>query len=201
MPKIGIDLDGTVANFLKTAIPFVKEMYGLDPDFSKPAYRIEDVFGWTRETRPDDIKERLYVEKRIFRKLHRLEEDNNLLTSSLVGEIPDLKIYFVTARDNHPIMLEDTLYWVQNNTDYFDDVFHVAHGSKADFCVPAGITVMIEDEIKRIEELVEKGIHVIVMDQPWNKDVEHTVPPSSAGKIIRVSGWRGAVSAAKEFLL
>ena len=141
------------------------------------------------------------MEKRIFRKLHRLEEDNNLLTSSLVGEIPDLKIYFVTARDAHPIMVEDTHHWLQNNTDYFDDIFHVTQSPKADFCIAAGITVMIEDEVKQTLGLLEKGVNVICMDQPWNRNVERTVPPASPGKIIRVSGWREAVSAAKEFLL
>ena len=201
MPKIGIDLDGTVADYLKNAIPFVKEAYGVDPDFSKPAYSIEEVFGFTPETRPKDIRTRLYVEKRLFRHLQKLEEDNNQLTSVLASEIPDLKIYFVTARDSHPITLEDTRHWLNNNTDCFNDVFHVHQITKADFCIAAGISVLIEDEVKQALKAVEKGIHVICMDQPWNRDVEQTVPPTSPGKIIRVSGWREAVSAAKEFLL
>jgi len=201
MPKIGIDLDGTVADYLKSAIPFIKEMYGAEPDFSKPAYSIEEVFGFTSETRPKDMRDRLYLEKHLFRALHRLEEDNNLLTSTLVREISDLKVYFVTARDSHPIMIEDTHHWLQNNTDYFDDIFHVTQGPKSDFCISAGITVMIEDEVKQTLGLLEKGVNVICMDQPWNRNVEHTVPPTSTGKIIRVSGWREAVSAAKEFLL
>jgi uncharacterized HAD superfamily protein len=198
MPRIGIDLDGTVTDYLKSAIPFVKEMYGLEPDFSKPVYGIEGVFGFTKETRPSDIKERLYLEKRIFRHLHRLEEDNNLLTSSLVREIPDLKVYFVTARTNHPVIVEDTHHWVSNNTDYFNDVFHVPDMPKADFCTAAGIPVMIEDEVGQILSLAKKGVHVVCMDQPWNIGVENTVAP---GQIIRVRGWREAVDAAKEFLL
>lgn len=201
MIRIGIDLDGTVTNYLKSAIPFVEEMYGRKPDFSKPVYGIEGVFGWTRENRPSDIKERLYLEKRIFRHLHRLEEDNNLLTSSLVREIPDLKIYFVTARSPHPTIVEDTLHWVTNNTDHFNDVFHVVQTPKADFCTTAGIPVLIEDEIHQIVHAVEKGVNVICMTQPWNKDVENTIRNDAPGKIIRVNDWREAVSAAKEFLL
>lgn len=200
MPKIGIDLDGTVTDYLKTAIPHVAEMYGLEPDFSKPVYGIEGVFGWTKETRPKDLKERLYLDKRIFRHLHRLEEDNHQLTFRLVSEIPALKIYFVTARDNHPIMVEDTLHWVNNNTHYFDDVFHVTQVPKADFCISAGISVLIEDEINQIRAAVAKGVHVICMSQPWNRDVEETIPDDAAGRIIRVDGWREAVDAAKEFL-
>lgn len=197
MKRIGIDLDGTVADYLTTVIPHVAELYGLVPNFDVPAYTIEEVFGITKEDRPPDMRQRLHVDRRIFLNLPRLEHDNNQLTSQLKNEVGDLKIYFVTARSPHPVIIQDTRDWVDRNTDVYDDVFHVGSLPKVDFCIPAGITTMIEDEAGNIVTLAEKGINVIVMNQPWNR---HLIVEELPGKVVRVSDWKQAVSAAKEFL-
>lgn len=197
MKRIGIDLDGTVADFLGTATPIIQSMYGLTPDYSKPAYRIEEIFGLTKESRPPDMKERLYVEHKLFRNLKKLEEDNQHLTSQLVQAIPRLKIYFVTAREGDPRIVSDTRVWLDNNTNCYDDIFHVTEITKGEFCSAAGIEVMIEDEAGNILSLLENNVKVVVMDQPWNR---HLIVEDLPGKVVRVSDWKQAVSAAKEFL-
>lgn len=200
MRKIGIDLDGTVADYMAGAIPALKEHYGLEPNFDVPAYTIEEVFGLNRETRPVNMRQTLYLEGHLFAKLPPLEADNNLLTLCLKQELGnDLKIYFVTARDNNPVIMSDTRAWLSNNTEIFDDVFHVSN--KAEFCKMAGIQVMIEDEIGQIVKLVESGIDVIIRNQPWNKHlpIDPRGLEDKKGRIIRVHSWREMVDAAKEF--
>lgn len=200
MKKIAIDLDNTVADYLKGAAPLIKEMYGLEPDFSRKAYRLEEVFGLTSETRPPDMRQRLYVEKRLFRNLPPLEEDNRLLTQYLREEITPLRIYFLTARDANPTVMEDTRYWLERNTATYDDVFHTDH--KAEFCKMAGISVMIEDEIKHTMSLLEVGVDVIVMDNPWNRQIPEDPHglERQKGRLRRAHNWREAFVAAKELL-
>lgn len=198
--KIGIDLDNTVADFLTGAAPLIKELYGLEPDWSKPAFSIEEVFGINESNRPKDMRKRLYVEMNLFRNLPKLESDNNELPLLLQQAGFD-RVYFVTARDAHPIIVRDTLYWVSNNMDYFTDVFHV--DKKAEFCKYAGISTMIEDEVRQAIPLLEAGVNVVLMDRPWNQHIP--VDPhgmeDQKGKLIRVESWRQALVAAKEFLV
>ena len=168
------------------AIPALKEKYGLEPDYEVEAYTIEEVFGLTRENRPPNMRQTLYIEDNLFAKLPVLEEGNKELTSQLWTNLgPDLKIYFVTARDNHPVVMRDTREWLKLNTDHFDDVFHVQ--KKAEFCKLAGIQVMIEDEVRQISELLNAGIDVIMRDQPWN---QHLPADPSGNRWARVDRRR-----------
>lgn len=194
MKKIAIDLDNTVADYLKGATPLMKEIYGLEPNPSIQAQRLEEVFGITSETRPTDMRKHLYIEKHLFRDLPQLEEENHLLTHYLRDAVEPLKIYFVTARDAHPVIMEDTRYWLARNKFTYDDVFHT--DEKANFCRTAGISVMIEDEIKHITSLLEIGIDVVVMDNPWNRQIQE----EQNGRLRRVQNWREAFVAAKELL-
>lgn len=202
MRKIGIDLDGTVADYMAEAVPALKKHYGLEPNFNTRAYTLEEVFGLTTETRPPNMRQTLYIEGGLFAKLPQLEVDNNLLTLFLRRELgPELKIYFVTARDNHPVILRDTRDWLYQNTETFDDVFHVQN--KADFCKMAGIQVMIEDEVRQIVGLQEAGIDVIVRDQPWNQHLPadpHGLEDRK-GRLTRVHNWREMLEVAKEYYI
>lgn len=192
--KIAIDLDNTVADYLKGATPLMSKLYGLKPDTSLQANRLEEVFGITSATRPPDMKTKLYLEQRLFRDLPQLEEDNHLLTHSLRATFASLKIYFLTARDAHPLIVEDTRHWLTHNKFTYDDVFHT--DQKAEFCKMAGIFVIIEDEIKHAIPLLNNGIDVILMDNPWNRQIQE----EQNGRLRRVQNWREAFVAAKELL-
>ncbi|MBD3260996.1 MAG: hypothetical protein GF334_04840 [Candidatus Altiarchaeales archaeon] len=201
MFRVGIDLDNTVADYLKGITPLIKEAYGLEPDLSRKAYCLEEVFGITPEQRPKDMRRKLYVEQRAFRNLPPIEEDNYLLTEELkkLFRSDPFKIYFITARDPHPVIKEDSLDWVQRNTSHFDDVFHTS--KKAEFCKAAGVSVMMEDEVRQILPLLEEGINVVVMDQPWNQHLPEDPHglEGDKGRYIRVSNWREALKATEEF--
>lgn len=201
MRKIGIDCDGCVSDYMAGAIPALKKHYGLEPNYEVKAYTIEEVFGLTRENRPPDMRKTLYIEENLFAKLPVLEEGNKELTSQLWTNLgPDLKIYFVTARDNHPVIMRDTREWLKINTDRFDDVFHVQN--KAEFCKLAGIQVMIEDEVRQIVGLLDAGIDVIMRDQPWNKNFfteSGTGFEKDKGILTRVYNWLEMVEVAKEY--
>ena len=77
--RVGIDFDGTVANFMKGAIPLFAEHYGLVPDLTKSSYSIEEVFGLPEGGAPPDMRDVLYDQLHMFADLPLLEEDGHML--------------------------------------------------------------------------------------------------------------------------
>lgn len=196
--RIGIDLDSTVADYLKGAVPLLKEHYGLVPDFTRTAYTIEEVFGMTKETRPEGMREFLYEELHLFRHLPKLEEDNEMLTVRLKRD--GIKVYFITARSGAPTIREDTLFWLDDNGFQYDDVFHL--DEKADFCKQARIKIMYEDEVGQILRLQEARIDTVIRNQPWNVDLprDYNYLERKRGRQTRVDNWQEAYDAIKEYL-
>lgn len=197
--RIGIDLDNTVADYMKGAIPLLKEYYNLEPDYSVEAYSIEEVFGLTKETRPPNLRQHLYEDLHLFKLLPKTERDTEELTEALAMD-PWCRIYFITARTPSPIIVEDTLFWLLKNGFRFDDVFFT--DKKSDLCQLMGIDVMIEDEVGQLLNLRRAGIDCVVPDKPWNRhlpnDPHHR--EQEQGRVARVSNWREALTAIEEYL-
>ncbi len=193
MKRVGIDLDGTVAHYLHGAIPLLKEHYGLEPDYDKVAYSIDEVFGLTDETRPPNLRKHLYEDLHLFRHLPMLERDTHQLSWEIQRTL-GAKVYFITARSPTPVVEEDTLFWLTYNGFTFDNVFFTK--DKAQLCREMKVNVMIEDEIKHLVGLIATGIDVVIPNQPWND-----LPlPNGPGRIVRIDNWREAVHAVEEFL-
>lgn len=197
--RVGIDLDGTVADFLTAAIPLLQEHYGLVPDFEKPALRIEEIFGLTVETRPAGMREFLYEGLHLFRNLPKIEEDIEQLTVQL--KQMGIKVYFITARSGSRIIKEDTLFWLINNGFRFDDVFHT--DEKAELCRLMRIHVMVEDEIFQALNLQKARVDVVVPNRPWNRPLPKDPDEEGRkrGRIVRVENWQQAVHAIEELVL
>ncbi len=193
MKRVGIDIDGTVANYLQGAAPLLKEHYGLEPDFSQPAYTIDELFGLTEETRPRGLQKHLYENLHLFRHLPTRERDSHQLSWEIQRTL-GAKVYFITARSPTPVVEEDTLFWLTYNGFTFDEVFFTK--DKAQLCREMKVDVIIEDEIKHLVGLIAAGIDVVIPNQPWND-----LPlPSGPGRIVRVDNWREAFQAVEEFL-
>ena len=195
--KIGIDLDGTVANFILGASQVIKANFGHEPDLSKGFWGMDEIFDLVPGTFDRDMKDFIYKEKRLFRGLSKLEEDNHLLTSALYTDIPGLQVHFVTARPTYIEVIEDTRLWIKENGFLCHGIHHA--DDKASLCIEKGISVMIEDQVNHITDLSDKGIDVIVMDQPWNRDLDQELHGQKS-RIRRVNNWREAFVAAKELL-
>jgi len=196
--RIGIDLDGTVADYMAGAIPLLQEHYGLTPDWSRKAYHIEEVFGITRETRPEGMREFLYEELHLFRNLPKKEPDIEKLTVQL--KCKGYKVYIITARTGAPIVREDTRFWLDQNGFEYDDIFHVE--DKSELCKLMRIHVMLEDEVMQIKDLQRNKINVVVPDRSWNQHLpdDPHVGERKRGRIRRVYNWREAEVAIDELL-
>ncbi len=190
--RVGIDLDGTVVDYIHGVIPLLKEHYGLEPDFSKPVMRIEEVFGLTPETRPPGMRKHLYENLHAFRNLPPLEEDINELSWDLFNLEQRTEIYMITARSSSETIINDTLEWLEEHDFIYTDVFFT--DDKSLLCKLIGIDVMCEDEPQQIHQLIARDIPVVLRNQPWNNNIaEHPL-------IKRTGTWRGMLEAVKEYL-
>ena len=102
------------------------------------------------------------------------------------------KISIITARSDQEIWKKERTYsWIRA---YFEDigedeVYFVNHFSdesrpKSHTCKTYGVTLMIEDSMENAYDLVENGIHCILLEKPWNRDraFEHPF-------LTRVKDW------------
>lgn len=195
--RVGIDLDNTVADFLTTAIPLLKEHYGLEPDFNKVVYKIEEVFGLTQETRLSDIQETLYEGLHLFRDLPKLEKNIEQLTHKLISREINTKIYIITSRTPSKIIVDDTLHWLHSNNFKFTDIFFT--DNKTNLCKIIGIDVMIEDEVGQTLSLAKENINVVIRDHPWNR--HNILIPFEKQRIIkRQDNWQNMLYETEEFL-
>ncbi len=204
--RVGIDIDGTVANFMAGAIPLFAEAYGIEPinALAEKAYGIEAVFGLDENTRPKGMKKHLYDELHLFSKLPMLEVDSYKLTH----QIRDLgaKIYFITARPGRRVIMDDTIGWLEDNNFVFDDIFFT--DQKAILCEAMHISVMIEDEIGQLIDLIKNHTNVVVPKTNWNEDlaqkIDELIDPQlrgRPGKWVYAENRKEAFYAVKEYLL
>jgi 5'(3')-deoxyribonucleotidase len=193
--RVGIDLDGTVADYMAGAIPMLKEHYGLEPTLNTKAYHIEEVFGLTAETRPKGMHELLYEEKHLFRHLPAIEGMSDVVYCL---HIMGVKVYFITARAGTPTIVKDTREWLSENRFVYDDVFHTEE--KGLLCKMMHIHVMIEDEVAQILSTLSSGVNVVVPDQPWNQHLSAEEMMRRKGKAVRVYNADDIFNAVKGFL-
>lgn len=86
------------------------------------------------------------------------------------------RIIIVTARRPHS--RPQTLQWLVSHGIPFDALYHTEEKTE----IPESITAAIDDHPYHIQGYRALGMQVFVMDQPWNREIEHS-------DVIRVKGW------------
>jgi 5'(3')-deoxyribonucleotidase len=86
------------------------------------------------------------------------------------------RIIIVTAR--RPYSRPQTLQWLASHGIPFDALYHTEEKTE----IPETITAAIDDHPYHIQGYRALGRQVFVMDQPWNRKIEHV-------DVIRVKGW------------
>jgi len=214
--RIGIDLDNTIADFMTGAAPKLKEILGIEPTNLSDSWTIEEAFGLVKHkidpskckweqlgvddadrARLKEIRKTLYIEHHLFRDLPPIDNNARVLTDTL--HMMGYRIYFITARTPHPVIVEDTYTWLHHNrfTDYYTDLFFTPE--KAKLCSMMDIPLMIEDERMQITQCLLSGINVIGRAQPWNKTVNFAgCMEEDHGKYFRVKTMEEILEVVKE---
>jgi len=180
--KIGIDLDDVVFEFTREFIKFYNEKYGKEIKFEEvDTYDFPKVFDLSLQTTLDLIKEMISIG--IARNLPFCD----YAKEAILDLSKNHEIFFITSR----VVRERTL---ENLKQLFSEIeFQLIFSSnsyagsegksKAEICHEQGIDIMIEDDKGYAEDISKKGVKVLILDKPWNRECqEHE-------NIARVGNW------------
>lgn len=200
--NIGIDIDGVLGDFNSVYWVWHNENFGTDinPNTDCTEYDYSKIL----KAKGFDIDLQTEV-NRIGEFLENcdLVESIPLIPGSRKGveqlhEIANL--YVITARFVHA--KESTERWIQSNyPDLFKKVISTGSSygvnkfqlTKAMVGQQYKLDWMIEDAVYHAKEMLEIGAQVVLLEQPWNKDVEF-----KHENLYRVKDWNEVVECIKK---
>lgn len=173
--RIGVDIDGVVADFVTPFLLLVKKRYGL-------VLRQQDIYvhdlhlvlGIPRGEAMDLVHETIRCDLQPYpgaiRGLARLRRDHEVM--------------LVTSRPRD--MMDVTRRWLSRRNIPHDRLLQFQEGSKHRSEHP--FDVFVDDHLREALALVGKVPHIIVLDRPWNRTF------NVAGVLKRARNWREVVS-------
>lgn len=183
--KIGVDLDEVIVEFSKGYFEFYNSKYKTNFQFKDIfSYNLWEVLGISREESFKLADE--FYDSEDFDEVELVKDSKE----SIVKLADTHELFIVTAR---PIRIrEKTDYFFNKNFPnlpyriiYSGDLFSEQGSRKSDICANLGIEFLVEDNLNYALESAEKGVKVLLLNKPWNKD----------GKmhedVVRVDNWKG----------
>lgn len=181
--KIGIDIDGVLMDFVKVWTDELNSRF-------KGGYRAEDVTDWEFEKSlglSRQMTQMIWNSRGLLERMKKAEpyslgkELCNLL--SLTGK----ELHYVTSRgmsgvdsQSKQALARLTNEWLADNDFPFGSVSF--WGDKAEVAEHWGLTAFVEDSPSNALQLAERGLGVVLIDQPYNRGVGHEL-------IHRVEDW------------
>lgn len=194
--KIAVDLDDVLASFIAEFLKWYNPQYGTNWEFSDVVdYHWPNFMHITVEQAIKDVHAFFLSEE--FANLPLMPGAKEWI-SQLATEH---ELYIVTARQN--AAKETTHNWLDENfPDVFCEVLFANHYSadgspaftKGELCQQVGCELLIDDDGRHIDSLLQVGIKVVLMDKPWNKNDQ--LP---AG-VTRAYNWEDATRAIEKSL-
>jgi uncharacterized HAD superfamily protein len=177
-PKIGIDLDDTVVEFLGGFLVYHNRVYGGTLERHHfTTWNIHEVLGCTESEGTRRCVEFCHT-------------DDHLNLAAVPGAQAALTLLClkydliaITAREPQraPRMLQVVKRLFGN---MFTDVhFLGSHRKKGDLCTDLGVQFMVDDGLHNAHSVGHAGIRMYLMDRPWNQC--EVLPPNT----IRVFHW------------
>ena len=192
--KIAVDCDDVLAEFIPALAEWHNEKYNTrlkKEDFH--SFTFCEVWGGSYDEAVEKVKQS-FREKGVL--------DMNVIGGAfgvlkkLKGEGHELQV--VTSR--FEFVKEETEVWLDKHFEgLFEDV-HFGHNSysdegkslsKAEQCEALGFDLLIDDLAEHARACSEKGIKVILFDEPWNQDV------GDSDMVKRVRGWDDVLEAVR----
>jgi len=156
-PKLGIDLDNTLANSDAVFRELLKEHYGINLSREDETGRKEEVTGLSSEKIVQLLREGWATPDRIF------PLDKNLTYFlSLLHEI--YEIYIVTS--NHQAPLEVIEGWLRRNNVQYDQLIITERDEdKTNY-----VDVLVDDSLECAEPHAKAGKQAVLLAWPYNKN-------------------------------
>lgn len=162
--RIGIDIDGTLADNLQAFVEVFNERTGknltkddiydfdLSLVYGLPAEEVDQVFL--------DHAERVFGEVPVMKGARKALEMLNAA---------GIELYLVTAR--HPMVRELTKEWVEKHRLPYDKI--VFEPNKGEACRRYGLKAFVDDNFDNAVGVVKVGSHSVLVDAPYNRHLDH----------------------------
>ena len=175
--KIGIDVDGVVANLTDKLLEVANEMYFYQnhyyPRKLKKELKAGDIitFDYT-ECTPLNNKDMKEIFKVLETEKALLELKPLQDAQKVINKLHEsFEIYFVTARAKYYRNAEEqTLGWFDNNKIIYSKSNFFFDNKKTELAKKVGISKFIEDRAETALELAENNIDVLLLNYPRNND-------------------------------
>ena len=184
--RIGVDIDNVISTFneelLEEFLKHNKELGYSDEINENADYITRGMFNWK------DGEVEAFYRDNIERIVNRLNVKDG--AKEYIDKLKDdgHSIYIITGRDNgeHSDPYNNTKKWLDDNSIYYDELIltnaykNDEHG-KSEKCIENNIDIMIDDSIHICKDCIDYGITTLLMDTPYNRNVND---------IPRVNSWK-----------
>lgn len=184
--RIGIDVDGVLAELVPALIEFHNNEYGTNLKFEDFfSFKANRVWGGTLEEAIQKVEE--FLKSHYFEKIQPIKESINGINALKQKH----KLFVISTRQS--FVHEKTINWLEKHfPSTFSKTFFANYWEKdkpkilkSEVCLKKRISILIEDELDWAIECAEKGIRVLLFDTPWNQTKEE-LPEN----IQRVFSWK-----------
>ena len=165
--RIGIDVDGTMANTTERWLSVANQMLGMNiqkDDIN--VYYLDKLF----KIEPEIVNE-------IFKKVWHDPDSIRLEHSDIPKVIRNIrntfKVYILTATFGEDA---EVRHWLRSNGIQFDGLIHVDSSyKKLDEAKRHGISIIIDDHPALAENAAALGYTTILISQPWNRYLDEAI--------------------------
>ena len=172
--KIGVDIDGVIADFVTMFRKLVKKRYGVSLSESDIyAHDLFLVLGVQEQEAKKLIRETLLTKLKLVPNAKK----------SLAHLSKYHKIFIITARPKD--LLEQTTRWLKSNGISYHGIVQQDEGEKHESNLK--LDVVIEDNLTEAIKWIGKAKKVLLFDHPWNKSL------NVRNLITRVRDWEDIV--------
>lgn len=171
MMNLGFDIDGVIANFVKTFIEIVQKKYALSlKETDIYCHELDLVLGIDKEEKNELIRETIKEDLDVYPGakaiIERLYEEGH-------------KIFILTARPND--LIEVTKTWLKKKGILYTELIQLNEGEK--HLAQIDLDLIVEDNLEEAIGLSKKVKNVLVYDHPWNQTL------NVKGLVKRVRNW------------
>lgn len=169
--KFGIDIDGTIKDTTSAAIEVFNRELKQDVKVEDSThFYLDKVYGLTKEQGREVWRK---LEEEIYELGLPLEHASNVL-NELVQQ--NHEVFFITARPDIGNVREITIKWLkEHGFPYTGDNLMMNSRDKAKVAKSLEIDLFFEDAPDHLENLLENGVHTVIVDAPYNRQFPETV--------------------------
>ena len=170
--RIGIDIDGTIKQTQKAAVQLYNEELQMNvKEEEVMTFYLDEPYGLSPEEG-----------QKIWRKLESKIYSIGIPLEGAPEALQQLQkeghtIYFITARPDVEKIRKVTEEWLSKHRFPFDGTnLYMNAQQKGEVATQLGIDLFFEDDPQHLNNLIQAGIHTIIVDAKYNQHYNQEIP-------------------------